>query len=532
MKKSFIILLAILFGALILRTFNLDKVPPSLFGDEVDVGYQAYSLLKTGQDLQANSWPALIQSLAEYRAPLYIYSTVPFVGIFGLNEWGVRLPAVFWGMLGILGIYFLTKKLFNEKIALLSSFFLAISPWHIHYSRASFEVTMLLSFLIFATLFFIKGFEKKYFLTFAAALFGLVPYIYSTGVVFMPLLMLILLFFFKNKLKKNIKIVIFSFLIMFLSLIPYGVNTFSGKTGERFAMISIFGNKDLQEKVYLAQKEENLIFNLQRFFHNKPLIYGQYFTQNYLRSFSPEFLFLAGDPNSRHSIHEMGQMYVIELILLIMGIWILVKMENKWKWLVLGWLLFSPVPAALTYDGGFHSTRLFLMLPPLIILVALGFEKFKNFKVLLILFLAFNFLFFMHRYFIDYPKQAWKAWHFGFKESMQFIKNNEKNYEKIVINNSYEPSLIRFLFWTKYPPDKFHQNFTGDRTEGFNLEKYYFGKLEGTVENALYKNTLFMASARDDITNPEILKNSNIKLLKQVNSPTDEPIFYLITGQK
>ncbi len=524
--------MVILFGALILRTFNLDKVPPSLFGDEVDVGYQAYSLLKTGQDLQGNSWPTLIQSLAEYRVPLYIYSTIPFVGIFGLNEWGVRLPAVFWGMLSILGIYFLAKKLFTEKIALLSSFFLAISPWHIHYSRASFEVTMLLTFLIFGTYFFVKSIENKKLLILSSILFALTPYIYSTATVFMPSLLLVLLFFFKDKLKKNIKIVTVFFLIMFLVLIPYGVNTFSGKAGERFSAINIFGNKDLQEKVYLAQKEENLIFNLQRFFHNKPLIYGQYFTQNYLRSFSPEFLFLAGDPNSRHSIHEMGQMYVIELILLIMGIWILVKMENKWKWLVLGWLLFSPVPAALTYDGGFHSTRLFLMLPPLMILVALGFEKFKNFKIFLILLLTFNFLFFVHRYFIEYPKEAWRAWQFGFKESMQFIKDNEKNYEKIVINNTYEPSFIRFLFWAEYPPDKFHQNFTGDRTEGFNFGKYYFGKLEGPAENALNKNTLFMASARDDITNPEILKNSNIKLLKQVNSPTDEPIFYLLTGQK
>ena len=177
MKKSFFILLAILIFALLLRTYNLDKVPVSLFGDEVDVGYQAYSLLKTGQDLRGNQWPTLIQSLAEYRAPLYIYSSMPFIATFGLNEWGVRLPAVFWGVLGIAGLYFLVRKILNEKIALFSAFFLTISPWHIHYSRASFEVTMLLAFFIFATYFFIRSIENKKLMILSSIMFALTPYI-------------------------------------------------------------------------------------------------------------------------------------------------------------------------------------------------------------------------------------------------------------------------------------------------------------------------------------------------------------------
>lgn len=533
MKKSFFILLAILIFALLLRTYNLDKVPSSLFGDEVDVGYQAYSLLKTGQDLQGNLWPTLVQSLSEYRAPLYIYSTIPFIATFGLNEWGVRLPAVFWGILGITGLYFLVRKIFNEKIALFSAFFLTISPWHIQYSRASFEVTMLLAFFIFAAYFFIRSLENKKLLILASILFALTPYIYSTATVFMPLFLLLLLFCFKQELKKNLKTFMVAGFVMLIILLPYGLNTFFGQAGERFAVVSIFTNKDLQDKVLLAQKSESLPLGTQRFFHNKPFIWMQNFSLNYLRAFSPEFLFLNGDPNSRHSVHEMGEMYFYELIILIIGIWALIKMENRWKWLILGWLLLAPIPAALTFDGGFHATRNFLMLVPLMILLAKGVPRNKYLISILFLLFIFNFIFFTHRYFIHYPMESWRAWHFGFKEALTYVKENEKYYDRVVINNSYEPSLIRFLFWAKYDPSKFHQNFTGDNLAEFALDKYYFGSLGGPSEFLLDKKTLYMASARNDITNPETtLKHSNVKLLKEIDSPTGEPIFYLLTGQK
>lgn len=549
LKRSLLCLILILIVATLLRVYQLDKVPPSLFGDEVDVGYQAYSILKTGQDLYGNSWPTLVHSLSEYRAPLFIYSVIPFIGIFGLNEWGVRLAPAFWGILGILGLYLLTKKLFNERIGLLSAGFLAISPWHIHYSRAGFEVTMLLTFIIFGVYFFLKGLERKYYLIFSATLFALTPYIYSTAVVFMPLLMILLLIIFKQKLKTRLTILTIAFFVIILILAPFGIQTLSGKSGERFSVISIFSNQTLQDKVLLEQKSEQLPFGLQRFFHNKPLAWTNQFSINYLRAFSPEFLFIQGDPNFTHSIHEMGQMYFFETILLGLGLfWILRRgvEGQKEKWFVLGWLLLAPIPASLTYDGGFHGTRDFLMLPPLMILVALGFnnllvnKKVKYGLVILIIIAIFNFTFFLHRYFINYPTESWRAWQFGYKESMQYVAENSGNYEKILINNTYEPSLIRFLFWTKFNPEKFHQEFSGDKMvknitdsfDGFRLDKYYFGKISGPFEQIIDSKTLYVASARDDITNPTSLLDKNVKVLDTVYSPTGEPVFYLLTGVK
>ena len=90
---------------LVLRLIMMATIPGELFGDEVDVGYQAYSLFKTGKDLYGQTLPLYIHSLSEWRAPLLMYATVPTIAVFGLNEYGVRLPEVILGALAPLILF-------------------------------------------------------------------------------------------------------------------------------------------------------------------------------------------------------------------------------------------------------------------------------------------------------------------------------------------------------------------------------------------------------------------------------------------
>ena len=77
---------------------------------------------------------------------------IPFIAVFGLNEFAVRFPSALLGSLTILITYFLvkellmsseliqTKKRINTNLAaLLSAFLFAISPWSLQFSRAAFE---------------------------------------------------------------------------------------------------------------------------------------------------------------------------------------------------------------------------------------------------------------------------------------------------------------------------------------------------------------------------------------------------------
>ena len=117
-RINFIFLLLLLFSILI-RVYKVNSIPPALHGDELGVGYNAYSLFKTGMDEYGISFPFTFRN---DFSPFIHYITIPFVALLGLNELSTRLPIVVVGILSIPGIYFLTKSLFNNrKLALLSA---------------------------------------------------------------------------------------------------------------------------------------------------------------------------------------------------------------------------------------------------------------------------------------------------------------------------------------------------------------------------------------------------------------------------
>lgn len=567
MFKKLLPLLLILLLAAALRVYNLDKVPPALFGDEVDVGYQAFSVLKTGEDLSGQFMPVYMRSIAEYRAPLFLYSAVPFVGVFGLNEWGVRLPAAFWGVLGVWGIYLLAGAMFNRKIALASAFILAISPWHLQYSRAAFEVTMQLTFLTFATYFFLLGLKRRYFLLPSALLYGLTIYIYQTALVFTPLLLLCLVIIFRRELLKRVRLVAVSVLILFVLALPTLFLMVKGEAGGRFALVSIFQDTVLLDKINLARKGEifttptgnKTVLNgaQEAIFYNKPMIFGQVFTLNYLRAFSFNFLFAQGDPNLRQSIQEMGELYLFELIFIIFGLIGLLKKFAGWRRdLLLSWLLLAPIPASLTYDGGFHATRLFLMLPPLAMLSGYGLTeilswwktKYRLILPVVAILMVFNIVFYFHRYYVHYPVESWRFWQIGYKQALTYVKDNQDKYSRIVINDSYEPGLIRYLFYTRFDPATFHKIYKNDYhrdnilpgINGFKLtDKVYFGVLEdsarqnGGFNKVMQPGMLYLASARDEIDGFKLsdTEYDKFRVVKTVYDPTGQPIFYLLAGK-
>ena len=112
--KIRIILIFIVGLAFGLRFYNVWDNPPALSWDEVSIGYNAYSILKTGRDEHGRFLPIdTFVGYGDYKPPLAIYITVPFVALFGLNELAVRLPSVLFGTLTVLLTYFLVQELFR-----------------------------------------------------------------------------------------------------------------------------------------------------------------------------------------------------------------------------------------------------------------------------------------------------------------------------------------------------------------------------------------------------------------------------------
>ena len=165
MNKRILILLAfIIIVASILRLWQLGKVPSSPDWDEVALGYNSYSIMQTGRDEYGKFLPIILRSFDDYKPALYAYLTMPSIGILGLNVVAVRLPSAIFGILTVLAVFFVVKELFKKNnIALLTSLLLAISPWHIQFSRVAFEANIGVTLNIFGVYFFLRAIRKPWF---------------------------------------------------------------------------------------------------------------------------------------------------------------------------------------------------------------------------------------------------------------------------------------------------------------------------------------------------------------------------------
>jgi hypothetical protein len=534
-----LMLSALLVLSLFVRGFSVSSLPPELFGDEIDVGYQAFSLFKTGRDLYSQPFPIYIHSLAEWRTPLLMYYTVPTIALMGNTEAGVRAPEVIMGTLAPLILFLLVYRLSRSKpAALLAGLTLALMPWHILYSRAAFESVLLLNYIMLGTLFFIR---RQWSLS--SAFFALTPYIYSTATLFVPVWIACLYFMFN---RPRIRL---SSLVPLLLVAPFIFSLFFGKAGERFGKVGLFTNKETIDEIVNLRTESKS--PAERLFANKVVFTVKKISSNYLSAFSPEFLFLKGDVTARHSLQYIGQLYPIWAPFLLFGLIYLIK-QKQYFWLV--WLAIAPIPSALTFDGANHATRLFLMIPPLAVSVGCGFLFFKDIfshKVFSLLYLLFWIVFIVqfadvtNYYFFHYETKTWRWWHSGFKEALVELNRLSPEYEKVFINNTYEPSLIRFLFYSRYDPRSFQRDFVIDKPGadvspgyyGFSLApKFYFGgfspEKEKSLIDVMQPGNLYMISQRDDLPGDWDWRKTppgGVKVIFTSTDPTNHPIFYLVT---
>jgi 4-amino-4-deoxy-L-arabinose transferase-like glycosyltransferase len=113
------ILVAIFLLSAVIRFYRIADTPPSLNWDEVSHGYNAYSILKSGKDEWGQTLPLIFRAYGDYKLPVYIYTTIVSVAVFGLNTFAVRLPSVLAGIASVVFTYLLVKELFRgNKLAI------------------------------------------------------------------------------------------------------------------------------------------------------------------------------------------------------------------------------------------------------------------------------------------------------------------------------------------------------------------------------------------------------------------------------
>ena len=317
-KKGLTVLLILLLAAT-LRFYKLGLNPPSLDWDEASIGYNAYSLLKTGKDEYGNSWPISIRSFNDYKPPLYTYLTIPSVALFGLTEFAVRFPSALAGTLTVLLTYFLVKELFGKKssvIAAITALLLAISPWHLQFSRVAFEANLALFLFVLSVYLFLRAMDTAslYYYGGAAVAFVATMYSYHSARAVVPLFLLVMAVIFRKRLLQQTRAVVLALVVGVILMLPMGVTLTRGTAQARFSTVSVFTNPGLftREEERLSRQEEFRKEDEGTFaslLHHRWLVLAQVISENYFDHFNLEFLFLRGDGIGRHNVVGMGLLY-------------------------------------------------------------------------------------------------------------------------------------------------------------------------------------------------------------------------------
>lgn len=485
-RSGLVILFLILLIGIFLRFYRLNEFPVGFHIDEAINGVNGYYILQTGKDSNNNKFPLQTEVFGDYNPTGYSYLTIVPIKLLGLNEFSTRFPGALLGSLTILACFLLTFSIFKSKtVGLLSAFLVTISPWHINFSRSSEETLASLFFVVlgFALVFLSFENNKLKLLIPGVFILALSFFMYFTPRVFVPLMFftaLILLFGLWHKQKntkyKNFLFCSFLFLVIIVSFLIFGIKG----SNNRFNQVSIFGSVNTKLVMEEQIREDGVMktgVKITQFFHNKFINYSLTYVSNYIDYFSGKFLFIEGGLPVWFRVEGIGLLYVVELPFLLIGLIVLAVSKNKMYKIPLLWILIAPAIAALTIDDIPNVRRSLLMFPMLEAVSAFGFlyilqnrKRLLKMSIIFITaaFLIYNFLYFMHQYFVH--AKVHRTWYRnnGFGEMMKTVYKSYNDYDKIIITKSIGGIYPLALFYTKFDPVMYQK-------EGSFRDKEYRG---------------------------------------------------------
>lgn len=437
-NKQYILLLIIAL-AIFFRFFQLNSIPKGLYHDEAINGNDAFFSLKDGDY-------KVVYPENNGREGIFIWLISLAFSLFNVSVWSLKLIPALIGTLTVLGLYLFIKELFSlntkyegqsTNIALLSSFFLAVSFWHINFSRIAFRAILVPFILVYSFYFLIKGFKKQKmpYLGIAGMIFGLGFYTYSVfrlAVMLLATALLALILLYKDQISRKKLLIYISYFLLAVVIIAFPLliyftqnpEMFLGRTGQ----VSVFA----QENPIKAFIQSMLI---------------------HLASFN-----FYGDANWRHNFSGSPQLYFPIGILFLIGIFIsFKKLINSLKqknyslfaihFILISWLLIMTIPAALTYERIPHALRMIGTIPVAYIFAGIGglwmynwlskkINK-KLFTAICLLFVAFLTFAQFQKYFIAWANhpEIENAFSYNYKKIGDYLNSLSDETQKIIIVN-------------------------------------------------------------------------------------------------
>jgi len=531
-KVSALILGFIIAVTIFFRFYNLSSVPPQPTVDEVSIGYNAYSILKTGADEYGTKFPILLRAYDDYRPSLYVYLVIPFIALFKLSVIAVRLPSVILSTLSIIAIYFLLKELFKNsnlkfeirnlrlEIPIIATALLAVSPWHIYISRLGHEVNASYAFFIFGLLFFFRFLNRgKWNLYLSALFFALSFDSYQSTKIVAPLILLVLVILYFKTLITNKKVVIISAIIGFVVALPILITSFDQNALIRFKGTSLLSTSEEyfnmeRERLNIDKSSSDLIGPL---FDNSKAASIRLIAHAYLSHLDPVWLFI-NEGGEQFKAPTVGLLYLFELPLIFLGFLFVrnIGLSTKSLIFLLVWGLIAIIPGGIS-NGYAHPMRTFSFLPLPQVFASIGFivfiNYFKRYRTAILagsVFVTIMFaLWFFHSYYTLVPRELSRHFQYGVLRALDEAARIESNYDRVVVSNRDRlfESYMFYLYLNKVDPSKYQAQ--GGTISGGFAEEHKIGKYEfGSIDDKIYPSTLY-------ILNPDELK-SNMTKIKEV----------------
>lgn len=399
-KTKIALVLVVLIIAAFFRFYRIAEIPPGLYPDEAVNGNNAAEALESGGF-------KVFYPDNNGREGLFINLQAISIALFGAEPWALRFVSAVFGTLTVLGIYLLAKELYREKpevpnpkpesspnvqmstlrvssfrfrvsqsemIALLSSFFLATSYWHINFSRIGFRAIMVPFFAVFGIYWLMKALRTgKIFSAVLAGIFIGLGFHTYIAFRFMPLVLMAPIIFSLAQWRRSrsaassvpidypidtvdtdrrpcIPCVIALFLfVTFVIALPIGLYflqhpaDFFGRGGQ----ISIFSAES----------------PLKEFVKSNALTLGMFNVW--------------GDCNPRHNLNCQPELFWPVGVFFIFGL--IITAGNIFKkpltpvpYILAAWFIFMMLPATLTREGLPHALRSIGLIPPVMIFAGLG----------------------------------------------------------------------------------------------------------------------------------------------------------------
>lgn len=541
-----VLVVAIVVGGMI-RLWRLGDDGHPLLWDEAALGYNGYSILRTGRDEYGTFLPLILKSFGDYKPALYAYTTIVPVWMLGLSEFSTRLPSAVAGVVIVLLVYLLAEELLGEKmkrVGVWAAIVAAANPWLVHFSRGAWEANVNLMLTLAGIWLFLAGRKRPINLVLSALCFGLTFFTYQSAKLFTPLIIIGLLFFFRSDVSKvpnrTLKVASVVFLL-FLGLVVFLARGTSG----RLSVYNVFAYRRSPEEVETVAARERTTTTSLKFllFHGEWLTGARRFLEGYFSYFSGRFLFNEGDwTDVRQGSPYVGEFYWIDLPFFTLGLVLLVRLRKRSTAGFLGyWLVVSPLPAALSRDV-VSSVRALNIAVPLILVGGLGVSTLVSIGsrrlsarlalgVVLIIGYLWSVGFYLDSYFVHAQVTLPDQRLYGYMQTVELLAEVNRGNRPVFFTQKMGQPYIYVLFYNKVDPTMYQsqarltENSSGDVGKVERFENYNFRNLYWPTDRGL-KNAFFVGT--DDELPLRDIDDKQAMVVGEVKRPDGTQAFRVV----